>query len=1487
MKSEKFTFTRHIGFGRFIKMSMLSVLLTIWYSGLQAQSCSLACNNLVQVSMDEDCIVEITPDMMLEGQGVPANCTYVVQVLNLNGQPLAPPAGYIGNKWITSANVGQTLQVKVWLTSVGGNSCWGTIKIEDKLAPTIVCPAADTIACYDPRTFGFPTAYDNCNGNGLTPLPQTPIPSVFLLSDVTTDLGCDPKYRARRVIKYQAKDASGNLSAICERVVYYRKITLANVKFPKNYDSTQGNRPHLKCDGGWDWNQYKSITTVPFPTNDWDIPKPNSLGVLVKNYYPDPDETGAPYVADGSNVAGYINGYIVAAPGNVDCVIGTKVDPLDQEEYVMNGCTLLPYRVDTFYNPIIGNNNICKINTTYSDTKIDICPKSFKVLRAWTVLDWCSGLLSTKYQVIKVVDDEAPVVTAPADLTSSLAPGILVAGIISADPYSCTGTWTVRPPKTISDCNATTWTVKIKKADHLGNDPGDDVPFVSQDGNIQVTGTYPNFTIVGLPLGRTWIQYIVTDACDNTSTEARTEVDVFDTTPPVPVCDEFTIVTLSNNGWAHVYAETFDDGSHDNCSAVTFSVRRLTAGCNSNGSTDEATNPFGPFVQFCCTDVGKEVMVELRVTDAFGNKNSCMVVVTTQDKVPPVITCPLNVTINCGADTSSTVLGRPVFSTTPLSTPYYTDNCPNPQLSWTNSGVIDNCGQGVITRIFKVTDNGGKTDTCHQTITVRNNTPYNGPNWSTVPSPKEVTGCMNVDTDPAKTGSPTIGAGACSQVAYTYEDQVFPFVDGVCFKILRKWTVIDWCKFAPNKAPNGQTYPSAPTSFVSTPAENWKINTWTYTQIIKVSENDKPTDLVCSKADTDAFGENCNGYVELKNTAKDCTPAAQLRWKYVIDPNNDGVAPFINGTTNDASGTFSVGSHKITWTVEDMCGNEATCSYIFKVLDKKKPTPYCISELTTVVMPTTGAIEIWAKDFDKGSGDNCPLTGCGLRFTFNGFKPPVSATEVLFNSAGTVMGAWPTTNTSLLTRYESGELQRWLPSTCSSAKMYTCDDIGANTENMSVWDAASNTDYCTVTLNVQSNTNCKKGSKIAGNIGTDANEMVQNVSVLLQNMNSSETKAIITDDKGHFEFIGMPENTPYKITPEKDTDHLNGVSTLDLVLIQRHILGLAKLSSAYKYVAADINNDNNITAADLVELRKLILGIYTEFPKNTSWKFVDKSANVSDVTRVWDANQYVNIDNFNTSMMENNFVAIKIGDVNASAAVNANVPNTESRTAKTLSLVTNDQAYTAGDIVRMDITADNFVNMTGAQWTLGFDAASMEYSKIEAGALKITNDNVNALQAEAGKLAFSWNDFEGVSLTNDKILFTIEFRATANNTIANTVKLTSDITKAEAYTNDLSEIKLGLSIRSNVGEEFALEQNNPNPFTANTTISFNLPKAGEASLTIYDITGKVLKTISGQYPKGQNEIAISAEEFSAQGVMFYELESNGLKATKKMIYLNK
>ena len=45
-----------------------------------------------------------------------------------------------------------------------------------------------------------------------------------------------------------------------------------------------------------------------------------------------------------------------------------------------------------------------------------------------------------------------------------------------------------------------------------------------------------------------------------------------------------------------------------------------------------------------------------------------------------------------------------------------------------------------------------------------------------------------------------------------------------------------------------------------------------------------------------------------------------------------------------------------------------------------------------------------------------------------------------------------------------------------------------------------------------------------------------------------------------------------------------------------HVLGQEVLDSPYKMIAADINNDKEISALDLIELRKLILGVYNELP---------------------------------------------------------------------------------------------------------------------------------------------------------------------------------------------------------------------------------------------------------------------------------------------------
>lgn len=95
----------------------------------------------------------------------------------------------------------------------------------------------------------------------------------------------------------------------------------------------------------------------------------------------------------------------------------------------------------------------------------------------------------------------------------------------------------------------------------------------------------------------------------------------------------------------------------------------------------------------------------------------------------------------------------------------------------------------------------------------------------------------------------------------------------------------------------------------------------------------------------------------------------------------------------------------------------------------------------------------------------------------------------------------------------------------------------------------------------------------------------------------------ITGDNGNYSFQHSIQGEA-TISAERNDFHKNGVSTLDLVKIQKHLLGIDTLVSPYQIVAADANNSQHVSAIDLIELRKLILGIYTELPANQSWRFV-------------------------------------------------------------------------------------------------------------------------------------------------------------------------------------------------------------------------------------------------------------------------------------------
>src|SRR5690625_6975422 len=62
---------------------------------------------------------------------------------------------------------------------------------------------------------------------------------------------------------------------------------------------------------------------------------------------------------------------------------------------------------------------------------------------------------------------------------------------------------------------------------------------------------------------------------------------------------------------------------------------------------------------------------------------------------------------------------------------------------------------------------------------------------------------------------------------------------------------------------------------------------------------------------------------------------------------------------------------------------------------------------------------------------------------------------------------------------------------------------------------------------------------------------------------------------------------------------------MDLILIQRHLLGKQLLTSPYQLIAADADNDKRLTPADVLFLRRIILGKTDDLDLTSSWKFVD------------------------------------------------------------------------------------------------------------------------------------------------------------------------------------------------------------------------------------------------------------------------------------------
>jgi hypothetical protein len=589
---------------------------------------------------------------------------------------------------------------------------------------------------------------------------------------------------------------------------------------------------------------------------------------------------------------------------------------------------------------------------------------------------------------------------------------------------------------------------------------------------------------------------------------------------------------------------------------------------------------------------------------------------------------------------------------------------------------------------------------------------------------------------------------------------------------------------------------------------------WLDVQVIDVEDYTAPTISCASDTTFTSYANNCEAiFIALAiPTATDCNPNLAIT-------NN---SPYANENGGDASGYYPNGMHVIQYVAADGCGNTNACSRTIQVVDAKVPTPIC-SGGVNVNIGQNGSVSITTLMIDYGSYDNCTI--------------------------------------------EDNLIRSVSPST------FTCESLGPQEVTLTITDEAGNSAFCTTIVEVQDNANiCNSGNAmITGSLTNVSNNPILGVELILS---GAVEDTLMCDENGNYTFPDLPVGESYTITPYKNSNPTNGVTTFDIVLMQRHILGIQALNSPYKMIAADVNKSGGISTFDLVRLRRLILELDTVVINNTSWRFVEEDFAFPDPANPWITPfpESITLTNLDTDMLDANFIGIKVGDIN----LNANPSelgegSADDRSATALKLFTSNFSFNVGEIVEVPIYAEDFNQILGYQFSLEFDEEVLDFKGFQEGDLPLDEGHFNFNDVAQGIITTSWSQASPQNRDINDPLFVLSFEAKAKGELSEILKLSSKKLKVEAYDEQLriKEIIFDFFQRESAKkEQFMLYQNYPNPIIEQTIIPFDLAIDSDVLLQITDVKGIVVWRRSLTLIAGHHQQKLIRSELPAVGTYF-------------------
>ncbi len=573
-----------------------------------------------------------------------------------------------------------------------------------------------------------------------------------------------------------------------------------------------------------------------------------------------------------------------------------------------------------------------------------------------------------------------------------------------------------------------------------------------------------------------------------------------------------------------------------------------------------------------------------------------------------------------------------------------------------------------------------------------------------------------------------------------------------------------------------------------------------------------------------------------------------INYSYKIDLNNDNTID-IQSSNDTVSGAFAKGTHKVIWRATDNCGSLIQCTYLFQVKDCQPPSLLCINGLTQGLDAPDCQETFAASQFVLSMSDNCTPTNqllLGIRRSGAGSGFPSEST-LTFGSC----------------------------------------DKGFN--NIEVWikDGNGLANVCNNYVLIQDGNNdcpCNNDADLYFNgcARTDAHKRLSNFklktkfetlpgasSPLSLNFSDNIVDSCYTL---HLDHIPFANDYQAVIRGERLAGAVVGVTTYDLVLTSKHILGLEPFTSVYQMVAADVNKSSSVTTFDILETRKLILGIYDTFPLVPAWRITRPVANPAQI-----ANFAALVDTYQITLpnlldditFQNlDFIGVKYGDVNGSASFTGDPVADERYTAPPLLLRADERWLEAGEEAVVDFYWEEPITLEGWQFALEADPAMLQI--LSVGGLP-----ADQFMLKGPGLRALWADGMGQFFDRKKTVFSLTIKALQAGKISNALFFAAESLRSEAYspaanhTTDRHPLFLHIGAGAQASATFFAPR--PNPFAEETSFDLLVANPGAAHLEVFDLNGKLLVSEVYDMETGFQTLRLPASSLAGKGVFIYRL----------------